>query len=82
MWLRTIGLTGMITGSGQVNLLLGRIWRYRVGFGSVGTRCRPAGPRRARACGEAGRLGHAMDSTQMPNSIKKFFSFSNMFYKL
>jgi hypothetical protein len=29
-----------------------------------------------------GRLGRAVDSTQMPNSIKKFFSFSNLFYKL
>jgi hypothetical protein len=26
---------GMITGSGRVNLLSGRIWRYRVGFGSA-----------------------------------------------
>jgi hypothetical protein len=30
----------MITGSGQVNLLSGQIWRYRVGFGSA-TRCAP-----------------------------------------
>jgi hypothetical protein len=54
MQFRTIGLTGMITGSGQVNLLSGRIWRYRVGFGSA-TRCAPSNP-----LGHgAGRLGHA-----------------------
>jgi hypothetical protein len=35
-----IGLTGMITGSGRVNLLSGRIRRYRVGFGSA-TWCAP-----------------------------------------
>jgi hypothetical protein len=30
----------------------------------------------------AERLGRAVDSAQMPNSIKKVFSFSNLFYKL
>jgi hypothetical protein len=30
----------------------------------------------------AGRLGRTVDSAQMPILNKKFFSFSNMFYKL
>jgi hypothetical protein len=30
----------------------------------------------------AGRLGRAVDSAQMPVFKKKFFSFSNPFYKL
>jgi hypothetical protein len=38
-----IGLTGMITGSGRVNLLSGQIQRYRVGFGSA-TRSTLASP--------------------------------------
>jgi hypothetical protein len=39
----TIDLTGMITGLGWVNLLSGRIRRYRVEFGSA-TRGAPANP--------------------------------------
>jgi hypothetical protein len=38
----------------------------------------PAGLRRPRG----GRLGHAEDSAQKPNSNKKTFSFSKLFYKL
>jgi hypothetical protein len=50
MWFRTNGLTGMITGSGQINLLSGQIWiRYVVrAHESVVPRRRPAGPRRPR----------------------------------
>jgi hypothetical protein len=54
MWFRTIGLTGMITGLGQVNLLSGRIRCYRVGFGSA-TQCAPVNP----LGHSAGRLGRA-----------------------
>jgi hypothetical protein len=69
-----IGLTGMITVSGRFNLLSGRICRYPVGFGSA-TLCAPVNP-----LGHgAGRLGRVVDSAQMPNSIKKFFSFPNLF---
>jgi hypothetical protein len=54
MRFRTIGLTSLITGLGQVNLLLGRVQRYWVGFGSA-TRCVPVNP-----LGRgAGRLVHA-----------------------
>jgi hypothetical protein len=67
---RMNGLTGMITGSGQVNLLSGQIRRYRVRFGSA-TRCAPVNP-----LGHgAGRLGHAVDSAQKPNLNKKSFFF-------
>jgi hypothetical protein len=47
----------MITGSGQVNLLSGRIRRYRVGFGSA-TRCTPVSPlgRGTDQLGHAGRV--------------------------
>jgi hypothetical protein len=72
-----IGVTGMITGLGRVNLLSGWIQRYRVGFGNA-TRCAPVNPLGL----DAGRLGRAVDSAQMPNPIKKIFSFSNLFYKL
>jgi hypothetical protein len=40
MQFRTISLMGMITGSGRVNLLSGRIRRYQVRFGSA-KRCAP-----------------------------------------
>jgi hypothetical protein len=35
-----------------------------------------------RGAGQLGRAGRTVDSAQMPNSINKFFSFSNLFYKL
>jgi hypothetical protein len=64
-------------GSGRVNLLSGRIRCYRTRFGSA-TWSAPRNP--------LGRdtdwQGRAVDSAQMLNSIKKFFSFSNLFYKL
>jgi hypothetical protein len=44
-----IGLTGMITGSGRVNLLSGQIRHYRVGFGS------------ATWCAPVNLLGHSAD---------------------
>jgi hypothetical protein len=50
-------LMGMIMGSGQVNLLLGRIQRYRVGFGST-TWCTPVSPL-GRGAGWLGRVGRA-----------------------
>jgi hypothetical protein len=52
MQFQMIGLTG----SGRVNLLLGQIRRYRVGFGSA-TRCTPVNPlgRGADWLGHAGR---------------------------
>jgi hypothetical protein len=52
-----IGLMGLITGSGRVNLLSGRIRRYRVRFGSA-TWCAPANPV-GRDTGQLGRVGHA-----------------------
>jgi hypothetical protein len=50
MRFRSISLTGMITGSGRVNLLSGQIRHYRVGFGTT-TWCTPMNP--------LGRVGHA-----------------------
>jgi hypothetical protein len=75
-------LTGMIRGLDRVNLLSGRIWRYRVGFGSV-TWCAPMNPlgHGADRLGHAGhargggRLGRAEVSAQKLNSNKKFFFF-------
>ncbi|WP_428637418.1 hypothetical protein, partial [Shewanella sp.] len=64
-----ISLTGMITGSGRVNLLSGQIWRYRVGFGSA-TQCTPTNllghsvGRLGRARVEAGWA--AVNSAQKP----------------
>jgi hypothetical protein len=47
-------LTGIMTGSGRVNLLSGQIWLNGLGFGSA-ARCAPASP-----LGHGtGRLGHA-----------------------
>jgi hypothetical protein len=43
--------------------------------------CAPVNPL-GHGAGRLGRAGRAVDSAQMPNSIKKFFSFSNLFYKL
>jgi hypothetical protein len=64
-------------GSGQVNLLSGRIWRYRIGFGSA-TWCTPVSP-----LGRgASRLGRAVDSAQMPILNKKSFFFFKSVYKL
>jgi hypothetical protein len=57
MWFRTNGLTGMITGSGQVNLLSGPIRYYQVGFGSA-TRCAPTNPL-GRGAGRLGLAGPA-----------------------
>jgi hypothetical protein len=57
MRFRTISLTGMITGSGRVNLLSGRIRCYRVRFGSA-TRCAPVNPL-GRDAGRLGRAGRA-----------------------
>jgi hypothetical protein len=60
----------MKTGSGGVNLLSGRIWHYRIGFGSA-TRCAPVS-----LLGRGtGRLGRAADSAQMPILNKKSFFF-------
>jgi hypothetical protein len=50
-------LTGMITGSGRVNLISGQIRRYRVRFGSA-TRCAPASPL-GHGAGWLGHAGHA-----------------------
>jgi hypothetical protein len=61
------GLTDMITGLGQVQLLSGRIWLNESGFGSA-TRCAPMSPLGR----DAVRLGHDVDSAEMPNSIEKF----------
>jgi hypothetical protein len=69
-----IGLTGLIMGSGWVNLLSGQIRRYQVGFESA-TQCTPAN-----LLGLAGRA-HGEDGWAAPNSarsrfpIKKFFFF-------
>jgi hypothetical protein len=52
-----IGLTGMITGSGRVNLLSGRIWCYWVGFGSA-TWCAPVNPL-GRGVDRLGRVARA-----------------------
>jgi hypothetical protein len=76
MRFRTNGLMGMITGSGRVSLLSGRIWPYRVGLSLTGRiwlhyvvrACEPLGH-------SANRLGRAEDSAQKPNSNKKFFFF-------
>jgi hypothetical protein len=57
MRFRTNGLTGMIMGSDQVNLLLGRIQRYWVRFGSA-MRCAPMNPL-GRGAGRLRRAGHA-----------------------
>jgi hypothetical protein len=76
-----IGLTGLITGSGWVNLLSGQIHRYRVRFGSA-TWCVPMNllGRGTSQLGHTGReRGEASWAT--PNSarsqfpIKKFFFF-------
>jgi hypothetical protein len=57
-------------GLGRVNLLLGQIRCYPVGFGSA-TWCALAS-----LLGRgAGRLGHAVDSAQMPILNKKSFFF-------
>jgi hypothetical protein len=89
MQFRMISLTGLITGSGRVNLVSGRICRYRVGFGSA-TWCtlvnplgRGAGRQgcagRARAVRPAGlRRIRPKANFQLRNS----FSFSNLFCKL
>jgi hypothetical protein len=57
MRFRMNDLTGMIMGSDQVNLLLGRIRRYWVRFGSA-MRCAPMNPL-GRIAGRLGRAGHA-----------------------
>jgi hypothetical protein len=82
MRFQTISLTALIMGSGRVNLLSGRIRRYRVGFGSA-TRCAPVNPLvragRVRVVRPAGlrRIRPEADF-QLRNS----FSFSNLFCKL
>jgi hypothetical protein len=53
-----IGLTGMITGSGRVNLLSSQIRCYPVGFGSA-TRCTPTNLL-GHDAGRLGRAGHAL----------------------
>jgi hypothetical protein len=70
MRFQTNGLTGMITGSGRVNLLSGGIQRYRVRFGSA-TRCVPMSPLGR----SVGRLGRTVDSAQTPILNKKSFFF-------
>jgi hypothetical protein len=60
----------MTKGSGRVNLLSGRIRRYRVGFGFA-TRYAPA----SQLGHGAGRLGRTIDMAQKPNLNKKSFFF-------
>jgi hypothetical protein len=81
MRFQTISLTALIMGSGRVNLLSGRIRRYRVGFGSA-TWCAPVNPlgygtdrlgRAGRARSEAGWAAPNSASSRFP--IKKFFFF-------
>jgi hypothetical protein len=57
MRFRTNGLTGTITGSGQVNLLSGRIWLNGLGFGYA-MRCVIASPL-GHGAGPLGRTGRA-----------------------
>jgi hypothetical protein len=89
MWFQMIILTGLITSSGQVNLLSGRIRRYRVRFGS-GTRCTPVNPL-DRGANRLGSAGHARAVRQAglrqirPDAdfqLRKSLSFSNLFCKL
>jgi hypothetical protein len=70
MRFRTNGLTAMITDSGRVNLLSGRIQRYQVRFGSA-MWCAPASP----SGRGAGQLGRAVDSAQTSILNKKSFFF-------
>jgi hypothetical protein len=79
---------GMITGSGRVSLLSGRIWRYRVGFPPL-YGCAPDRPL-GRDIGRLGRVGHTREKTRWVASgfrpirlgkIENHFYFSNLFYK-
>ncbi len=66
----------MITGSGRVSLLSGRIRRYRVGLGLTGRiQLRYAMRAREPLGRGAGRLGRTEDSAQKPNSNKKTLFF-------
>jgi hypothetical protein len=66
----------MTMGSGQVSLLAGRIWRYRVGLGLTGQIWLRYVVHAHKPLGHsAGRLGRAEDSAQKPNSNKKTFFF-------
>jgi hypothetical protein len=89
MWFQMIILTGLITSSGQVNLLSGRIRRYRVGVRS-GTWCTPVNPL-GRGAGRLGSVGHAHAVRQAglrrirPDAdfqLRKSLPFSNLFCKL
>jgi hypothetical protein len=74
MWFQTNGLTRMITGSGRVSLLSGRIRRCRVRLGLTGRIWIRYALRAHEPLGRGtGRLGRAEDSAQNPNSNKKFF---------
>jgi hypothetical protein len=86
MQFQMIGSTGMITGSGRVNLPSCRIRCYRVRFGSA-TRCVPVNP-----LGRGdGRLGHAGRTcavrpagprrirSEADFQLRNSFSFSNQF---
>jgi hypothetical protein len=66
----------MITGSGQVSLLSGRIWLYRVGLGLTGQiRLRYVVRAREPLGRGANRLGHVEDSAHESNSNKKTLFF-------
>jgi hypothetical protein len=89
MRFRMIGLMGLITGSGRVNLLSGRIRCYQVEFGSA-TRCAPVNPL-GRSAGRLGRVGHvravrpARPRRIRPEAdfqLRNSFSFLNLFCKL
>jgi hypothetical protein len=66
-----VAITGMITGSGQISLLSGRIRCYRVRFGFA-------------TCVRSDEAGWAEPGIR-PKSLRKLenpFSFSKLFYKL
>jgi hypothetical protein len=66
----------MITDSGRVSLLSGRIRRYRVRLGLTSQIwLRYAVHARELLGRGTGRLGRAEDSAEKPNSNKKFFFF-------
>jgi hypothetical protein len=79
MRFQTIGLTGLRTGLGRVNLLSGRIQRYLVGFGSA-TRCAPVNP--LGRTGVVKPVGLRRIRPEADFQLRNSFSFSNMFCKL
>jgi hypothetical protein len=84
-----ISLMGLITGSGRVNLLSGRIQHYQVGFGSA-MRCVPVNPlgHGAGRLGHAGRVRAARPAgprrirPEADFQLRNYFSFLNLFCKL